>query len=852
MKVAIFNANGLPGKADLIINFLCRHQVDLMFVSETWLAKERASAIQRTFLNMCKENRNIIVGGRRATGGILAFTNEKWQGMVRVVYEDPDGNFAITEAGETMYAFGYFPPSMIDRAVTDFFEKALELADGNRLIICGDLNARVGTVSGDHATNPRGNLVRRWVEENGLEIEKPVEGEFTSFNVHMGGFGMPDLVITANGASTRQLTAHENESLGGSDHRPLSWEIDGSPPARRFTRWNIRRLKEPEIRQCYYHTLQNTATLALSGINNTEACVENAWASFKSWVEDAAEISCGRLRYSAFSRRDFLTPQLRKLQQRHDGLLRELQTIARYSPSGPVRDAARRQVTEAAKEVREAVRERQNAVFQEMANELSEKQNAASLLRMLSGAKSRRNNKGCKLDPKRMDTHADHFQTTFGQNPEGNEAERLVDERYIPHFVDLIEMQTAFKHIPFGKAAGADGLMGELISYGKEIMIQVLTQLFNVFIREAKIPTEWRTAIIVPVYKHKGSDKQAENYRPIALTCITRRLFERILGNRLARAEEQLSDFQGGFRAKRSTMQQIFCLHESMLGRPHLRTVFLDLRAAYDSVDRRILWNRLRQRFGIDHTNIVILKALFDHNESYLVINGERSRNMQNKRGLLQGSSLSPMLFNFFINELLEELMQGPLLSVAGLKCNTFAFADDLVLLANSDVEMNQLLLICERWSIRVGMRFAPGKCISLDPGQETNYSLYNVPLTRALSAKYLGIPFTRAGIDLETNSVERAGKARAVAAMFASVGMNITGFAPKASVRIYKTFVRPMLEYGLALAPLAEISNALQPLQRTQNFALRAIVSAPRHTSINALHKLLQVASKESNVLLK
>jgi len=159
MKVAIFNANGLPGKADLIINFLYRHQVDLMFVSETWLAKERSSTIQRTFLNVCKENRNIIVGGRRATGGILAFTNEKWQGMVRVVYEDPDGNFAITEAGETMYAFGYFPPSMIDRAVTDFFEKALELADGNRLIICGDLNARVGIVSGDHATNVRAGFL---------------------------------------------------------------------------------------------------------------------------------------------------------------------------------------------------------------------------------------------------------------------------------------------------------------------------------------------------------------------------------------------------------------------------------------------------------------------------------------------------------------------------------------------------------------------------------------------------------------------------------------------------------------------------------------------------------------------
>jgi hypothetical protein len=70
--------------------------------------------------------------------------------------------------------------------------------------------------------------------------------------------------------------------------------------------------------------------------------------------------------------------------------------------------------------------------------------------------------------------------------------------------------------------------MGELLAYGGESMITILTWLFNKFLQTAQIPDEWRAANIVPIYK-KGDPTLAKNYRPIALTFVTRQLYERLV-----------------------------------------------------------------------------------------------------------------------------------------------------------------------------------------------------------------------------------------------------------------------------------------------------------------------------------
>ena len=193
--------------------------------------------------------------------------------------------------------------------------------------------------------------------------------------------------------------------------------------------------------------------------------------------------------------------------------------------------------------------------------------------------------------------------------------------------------------LALGKAAGPDGFMAEFLVYGRKALAPILALFFSKLMNMGSIPDEWKEALIVPVYKNKGSDKEIANYRPIALTVITRRLYERLILKQLNKFVGLLENTQGGFRANRSTLDQCFVLNEIQQINPKAIHAFLDIKAAFDTVNRKILWSNLANDYGIPVHLVNRLQDLFDDNKSFLVINGQKSVGIQNRRGLLQGSS---------------------------------------------------------------------------------------------------------------------------------------------------------------------------------------------------------------------
>jgi len=432
-----------------------------------------------------------------------------------------------------------------------------------------------------------------------------------------------------------------------------------------------------------------------------------------------------------------------------------------------------------------------------------------------------------------------HLSTQTGQTPSSE--------------FSLTDIQRAIKDLPRGKAAGPDGIPAELLTSGGIAVATAYELLLNMIYQLSCIPSEWRSALIVPVYKNKGSDKEIANYRPIALTCTSRRLYERLLIPAVGQGQSLLHDAQAGFRERRSTLDQAMILHESLQSNNNAFAILLDLKAAYDLVDRRILWHQLSNCFNFPPTLVQRLQDLFDYNQSELVIAGNRSHPIRNTRGLLQGSSLSPMLFNYFIDSLCQKLNAPgvPKIMTHGTLINSLLFADDTSLLACNLPNMAKLLTICEEWSQSVGMVFSPSKCVVLGPTPETRSTplrLYNTDLPSAEIAPYLGFPFRHRGICWKSLAKARTDKARGVIAMFAPMGFNAKGWAPSVSVRIYKAFIRPVMEYGLAL--LRPTPSILAAYEKVQSLALRTLTSAPRNTSRTALLRLLQIESIEHRAL--
>ena len=87
---------------------------------------------------------------------------------------------------------------------------------------------------------------------------------------------------------------------------------------------------------------------------------------------------------------------------------------------------------------------------------------------------------------------------------------------YIYSPITKQDMENSIKMLSNRKAPGIDGITSELIKTGGDMIITILTSLFNNIINTDKSPEDWSTMMITPIHK-KGDKLNAEYYRAIAL-----------------------------------------------------------------------------------------------------------------------------------------------------------------------------------------------------------------------------------------------------------------------------------------------------------------------------------------------
>ena len=82
--------------------------------------------------------------------------------------------------------------------------------------------------------------------------------------------------------------------------------------------------------------------------------------------------------------------------------------------------------------------------------------------------------------------------------------------------------------------------------------------------RVGKAPCDWRNAVIVPIHK-KGSKMDCTDYRGISLMSIIGKVFARALNERVkVLTVDKVMDEQGGFRAGRGCINQIFEVNQTV------------------------------------------------------------------------------------------------------------------------------------------------------------------------------------------------------------------------------------------------------------------------------------------------
>ena len=105
------------------------------------------------------------------------------------------------------------------------------------------------------------------------------------------------------------------------------------------------------------------------------------------------------------------------------------------------------------------------------------------------------------------------------------------------------------------KATGTDNISAKLLKMTASAIAESLTNLFNYSLDTGRIPSEWKSACVIPVPK-KGEKELVESYRPVSVLPIIAKIFEAMVHTQLYSYMETNSLIhaaQSGFRPQHST-----------------------------------------------------------------------------------------------------------------------------------------------------------------------------------------------------------------------------------------------------------------------------------------------------------
>ena len=194
--------------------------------------------------------------------------------------------------------------------------------------------------------------------------------------------------------------------------------------------------------------------------------------------------------------------------------------------------------------------------------------------------------------------------------------------------------------------------------------------------------------------------------------CCVAKIYSSILNARLQKYLEQnkiLVDEQNGFRASRSCIDHIFVLVSVLRNRKQLGKdtflAFIDYKKAFDSVERNLLLYKLA-KMGVNGRMYNAISSLYSNPRSRVILNDYETDYFDCPIGVKQGDNLSPTLFAIFINDLASEIKESNIginLNVDGgpnidYVLSILLYADDIVCLAESEIDLQSILFIIEKW----------------------------------------------------------------------------------------------------------------------------------------------------------
>ena len=395
------------------------------------------------------------------------------------------------------------------------------------------------------------------------------------------------------------------------------------------------------------------------------------------------------------------------------------------------------------------------------------------------------------------------------------------DEKMEEFTVSMEEVEKRLLNLKGDKAPGPDNIPGYFLKQASAELSKPLALIFNDSLNTGIVPRDWRVANVIPIFK-KGDRDKCGNYRPVSLTSIVCKVLESILRDKINNHLKQhslIADSQHGFSSGLSCQTNLLTFFDKIVDNMDqgntVDVIYLDFQKAFDKVPHLRLIEKVKS-LGINEQTVRWVKQWLQGRKQKVVINGFESTWADVTSGVPQGSVLGPLLFLIYIND----IDQG----VRGLISK---FADDTKLggiIRNSSdmIDLQADLDILTEWSEKWQMKFNTDKCKAIRFGNfqsEEKYIMNGQGLDWVTEEKDLGV------IVDETMKSSKHCQAAAKKAnrMLGMIGRNISSRSKEVILPLYRTLVRPHLEYCVQFWSPSLVKD-VELLERVQRRATRMI----------------------------
>ena len=288
-------------------------------------------------------------------------------------------------------------------------------------------------------------------------------------------------------------------------------------------------------------------------------------------------------------------------------------------------------------------------------------------------------------------------------------------------------------------------------------LLEHISALFTTFLKHGHVPAKIITCSMLPLIKNRQGDiASSDNYRAISLSTVLVKIFESVI---LHRCYETLStsNQQFGFKRNHSTIQCTWLVNETIRYYNSMNTsVFcclLDCTKAFDRISFSTLFTKLLNT-TISGVILRCLLYMYLHQQSRVIWNNVSSELFDISNGVRQGSILSPILFGFYMEDLIRIVIRNKIgCKVGDVFTGILVYADDIVLLAPRRQALQLMVDTCSNYAINHNLLFSTNpdpsksksKCMYFDHRSRVNNNnlacilLNDKRLPYVTSAKHLG-----------------------------------------------------------------------------------------------------------------